>query len=152
MSIHQTSLYVGIVASGFIAGYIGENFGWQRAFLSFGLVGILWAFIVLWRVKDTPMPQEELNEAEEKPSFIEMVKAIFSRKTVYFLSLAFGCMCFVNVGYLTWMPTYLHEQFNMSLSAAGLHSTLYHFLFAFFGVMLGARISDRLALKRKRCV
>ena len=149
MSIHQTSLYVGIVASGFIAGYIGEKFGWQISFLSFGLVGILWAFIVLWRVKDTPMPKEELNEVEEKPSFIEMVKAIFSRKTVYFLSLAFGCMCFVNVGYLTWMPTYLHEQFNMSLSAAGLHSTLYHFLFAFFGVMLGARISDRLALKRK---
>ena len=107
MSIHQTSLYVGIVASGFIA------------------------------------------ENEEKPSFIEIVKVVFSRKTVYFLSLAFGCMCFVNVGYLTWMPTYLHEKFNMSLSSAGLHSTLYHFLFAFFGVMLGARISDRLALKRK---
>ncbi|WP_286850531.1 MFS transporter [Proteiniphilum sp. UBA5480] len=150
MSIHQTSLYVGIVASGFIAGYIGENFGWQMAFLSFGLVGILWAFVVLWRVKDTPMPKDELNENGEKPSFIEIVKAVFSRKTVYFLSLAFGCMCFVNVGYLTWMPTYLHEKFNMSLSAAGLHSTLYHFLFAFFGVMLGARISDRLALKRRR--
>lgn len=150
MSIHQTSLYVGIVASGFIAGYIGENYGWQWAFLSFGLVGILWAFVVLWRVKDTPMPKDELNENEVKPSFIEIVKVVFSRKTVYFLSLAFGCMCFVNVGYLTWMPTYLHEKFNMSLSAAGLHSTLYHFLFAFFGVMLGARISDRFALKRKQ--
>ncbi|WP_298647536.1 MFS transporter [uncultured Proteiniphilum sp.] len=150
MSIHQTSLYVGIVASGFIAGYIGENYGWRMAFLSFGLVGILWAFVVFWRVKDTPMPKDELNENEEKPSFTEIIKAVFSRKTVYFLSLAFGCMCFVNVGYLTWMPTYLHEGFNMSLSAAGLHSTLYHFLFAFFGVMLGARISDRLALKRKQ--
>lgn len=150
MSIHQTSLYAGVVASGFIAGYIGENYGWRMAFLSFGLVGVLWAFVVLSGVKDTPMPKEETNEQEEKLSFMEIIKAVFSRKTVYFLSLAFGCMCFVNVGYLTWMPTFLHEKFDMSLSAAGLHSTLYHFLFAFFGVMIGARISDKLALKRKQ--
>lgn len=149
MSIHQTSLYAGIVASGFIAGYIGENYGWRMSFLSFGLVGIIWALVVLFGIKDTPMPKEDTEVSEEKPSFTEILKAVFSRKTVYFLSLAFGCMCFVNVGYLTWMPTYLHETFDMPLSSAGLHSTLYHFLFAFFGVMIGARISDKLAHKRK---
>lgn len=148
MSIHQTAVYAGIVASGFIAGYIGENYGWRMAFLSFGLVGIIWALVVMWKVQDTPMPEEE--KKTDKPKFMEIMRAVFSKQTVYFLSLAFGCMCFVNVGYLTWMPTYLHEKFNMSLSAAGLHSTLYHFLFAFFGVMLGARISDRLAAKRKQ--
>lgn len=150
MSIHQTSVYVGIVASGFIAGYIGENYGWRMAFLSFGLVGILWALVVWLKVEDTPIPVGESGEEVETPGLWEITRAVFSRKTVYFLSLAFGCMCFVNVGYLTWMPTYLHEKFNMSLSAAGLHSTLYHFLFAFFGVMLGARISDRQALRRKQ--
>ncbi|WP_085537702.1 MFS transporter [Massilibacteroides vaginae] len=150
MSIHQTSLYTGIVASGFIAGYIGENYGWRMAFLSFGLIGVIWAFVALWGIKDTPMPKKETNTHDKNPRFTEIIKAIFSRKTVYFLSLAFGCMCFVNVGYLTWMPTFLHEKFNMSLSSAGLHSTLYHFLFAFFGVMVGARISDKLALKRKQ--
>ena len=150
MSIHQTSLYAGIVASGFIAGYIGENYGWRMSFLTFGLVGILWSLVVLWKVKDTPMPKDEKKVNETKTTFAEIVKAVFSRKTVYFLSLAFGCMCFVNVGYLTWMPTYLHEKFGMSLSAAGLHSTLYHFLFAFLGVMAGARISDKLSTKRKQ--
>ena len=150
MSIHQTSLYAGIVASGFIAGYIGENYGWRMSFFTFGLIGALWAFVLLWKVKDTPMPKVEKVENENKPSFVEIVKAVFSRPTVYFLSLAFGCMCFVNVGYLTWMPTYLHEKFGMTLSAAGLHSTLYHFLFAFFGVMIGARISDKLSMKRKQ--
>jgi MFS family permease len=150
LSIHQTSLYAGIVASGFIAGYIGERYGWRTAFLSFGLIGVIWSLIVLWKVQDTPPPREDTVEKENKPTFSEIVKAIFSRKTVAFLSLAFGCMCFVNVGYLTWMPTYLHERFEMSLSAAGLHSTLYHFLFAFFGVVAGARISDKLALKRKQ--
>lgn len=149
MSIHQTSLYAGIIASGFIAGYIGENYGWRVAFLSFGIIGVIWAIVVLWGIKDTPMPESDEGE-DLKPSFPEILKAVFSRKTVYFLSLAFGCMCFVNVGYLTWMPTFLHEKYDMPLSAAGLHSTLYHFLFAFFGVMIGARISDKLASSRKQ--
>jgi sugar phosphate permease len=149
MSVHQTAVYAGIVASGFIAGYIGDNYGWRMAFLSFGLVGILWAFVVMWRVQDAPIPIEE-DKKSDHIGFWKILKAIFSKQTVYFLSLAFGCMCFVNVGYLTWMPTYLHEKFNMSLASAGLHSTLYHFLLAFFGVMLGARISDRLAIKRKQ--
>src|SRR5690606_24417431 len=148
MSIHQTSLYVGVVLSGFIAGYIGEHHGWQTAFYTFGIVGILWAFVTLWRVKDTPLPAENEGAGETAPGFVETVRAVFAKRTVYFLSLAFGLMCFVNVGYLTWMPTYLHERFGLSLAGAGLHSTLYHFAFAFVGVMIGARIADRLALRR----
>ena len=148
MSIHQTSLYVGVVLSGFVAGYIGEHHGWSAAFYTFGSVGVVWAFVTLWRVKDTPLPVGKEGEAEAAPGFAETVKTVFAKRTVYFLSLAFGLMCFVNVGYLTWMPTYLHERFGLSLAAAGLHSTLYHFAFAFVGVMIGARVSDRLASRR----
>lgn len=148
MSIHQTSLYVGVVVSGFVAGYIGEHYGWRAAFYTFGSVGILWSLVVLWRVKDTPLPAKADGENEAVPGFIETVRAVFAKQTVYFLSLAFGLMCFVNVGYLTWMPTYLHERFGLSLAAAGLHSTLYHFAFAFVGVMVGARVADRFALRR----
>ncbi len=148
MSIHQTSLYVGVVLSGFVAGYIGEHHGWRAAFYVFGSVGVLWAFVTLWRIRDTPLPVSSGEENEAPPGFAETVRTVFAKRTVYFLSLAFGLMCFVNVGYLTWMPTYLHERFGLSLAAAGLHSTLYHFAFAFVGVMVGARIADRLALRR----
>lgn len=151
LSIHQTSLYVGIVASGFLAGYIGENYGWQMAFFSFGIVGVLWAMVILIKLKDTSLVKENNTAiAESRPGFREIVTAVFSKKTVYFLSLAFGAMVFVNVGYLTWMPTFLHEKFEMSLSASGFASVFYHHLFAFLGVMIGGRLSDKLALKRKQ--
>lgn len=150
MSIHQTSLYAGIILSGFIAGYIGENYGWKSAFYVFGSAGIVWALVVLCRIRDTPLTQDAEHAMASVPSFRKTIEAVFAKKTVYFLSAAFGLMCFVNVGYLTWMPTYLHEKFGMSLSAAGLHSTLYHFLSAFVGVIVGAKISDRYAMKRKR--
>lgn len=148
MSIHQTSLYVGVVLSGFVAGYIGEHHGWRVAFYVFGSMGVLWSFVTLWRIKDTPLLATSGGEIADSPGFGETVRTVFSKRTVYFLSLAFGLMCFVNVGYLTWMPTYLHERFGLSLAAAGLHSTLYHFAFAFVGVIVGARIADRLALRR----
>lgn len=32
MSIHQTSYYFGVIASGLIAGYIGQMWGWRSAF------------------------------------------------------------------------------------------------------------------------
>ena len=41
MSIHQTSYYFGVIASGFLAGYIGQRWGWRSAFLIFGAVGVL---------------------------------------------------------------------------------------------------------------
>lgn len=147
MSLHQTSLYAGVIVSGFIAGWIGECYGWRAAFFTFGGVGILWALVVAKKVHDTPMPAREGNAARH--GFAETVRAVFSRRTVWLLSLAFGCMQIVSVGYLTWIPTYLYEKFGLSLAQAGLHSTLYHFLFAFLGVMLGARISDKLSARRK---
>ena len=148
LSIHQTALYIGIVASGFISGYIGQHYGWRMSFYTFGFFGVICALVVLFKVENTPMP-ESSDGASKNPGFLEMLSAVCKKESFYLLSLAFACMCFVNVGFVTWMPTYLHEKFGMSLAAAGLNSTLYHFASAFAGVILGAKISDFFALKRK---
>jgi MFS family permease len=148
LSIHQTSLYTGIVASGFIAGYIGEHYGWRSSFYVFGGVGVLWSIVVFYKLKDSPT--DTTNLTQERPKFKEILRAILAKKTVYFLSLAFGAMVFVNIGYLTWMPTFLHEKFDMSLSSAGFNSMFYHHLFAFVGVMVGGKLSDHFAAVRKR--
>ncbi|UBM59969.1 MFS transporter [Marinilongibacter aquaticus] len=147
LSIHQTSLYTGIVASGFIAGYIGENYGWRSSFYVFGGIGVLWSFVVLAKLKDSPTTV--VKSQVEKPQFRQIIKAVLTKKTVYFLSLAFGAMVFVNIGYLTWMPTFLHEKYDMSLSQAGFSSMFYHHLFAFLGVMVGGKVSDHFAAVRK---
>jgi MFS transporter, Spinster family, sphingosine-1-phosphate transporter len=37
MSVHQVSYYLGVIATGFLAGYIGEKYGWRSVFYIFGV-------------------------------------------------------------------------------------------------------------------
>lgn len=145
MSIHQTSLYVGIVASGFIAAYIGEHLGWRMSFFTFGLGGLLLCVYLFFRMEDTP---QEVKE-EGRHSIGYVIKEIFRKKTVWMLCLAFGGMCFVNIGYVTWMSTFYHEKYHLSLSTAGFTSMFFHFAAALLGVLIGGKFSDKYAQKRK---
>jgi len=146
MAVHQTSLYLGIVASGWTAGYIGQRFGWRAAFWFFGAAGILLAAVVMTRLRNAPAMQV----ADRVPPLL-VLRTIVRRPTVWLLAMGFAGMVFVNIGYLTWTPTYLHERFGLSLANAGFSSMFYHHLGAFAGVLVGGRLSDRIA-KRKAVV
>lgn len=143
MSIHQTSYYVGIILSGYIAGYIGEHYGWRNAFYIFGAVGVIHGLVLIFRLKDKIDYQEE--KKEEKVRLSEGFKVLFRTPTALMLTIGFSGLIFVLTGYLTWMPTYLYENFDMSLSSAGFHSMFYTHLFAFIGVILTGKYSDKFA-------
>ena len=148
ISIHQTANYAGVVVSGFIAGYIGEQFGWRYSFYTFGVAGIVVAAIIALRVKNTKIVSSP--EVEDKINIKEAIKYTLAKKTLIYLSLAFGLMVFTLIGYLTWMPTFLHEKFALPLSNAGFSSMFYHHLAAFAGVLIGGRWSDHIAKRRKK--
>ena len=161
MSIHQTSYYVGVILSGFVAGYIGQHYGWRSAFLVFGAVGVIHAVVMIFRLKDKSeegkvnseegkVISEKVNSGGvkgEKISIFEGFRVLFTTPTAVMLTIGFSGLIFVLTGYLTWMPTYLFEEFNMSLAEAGFHSMFYTHLFAFFGVMIAGKLSDKLAGK-----
>lgn len=145
MSIHQTSYYIGIILSGYVAGYIGERYGWRNAFYVFGAVGVIHGIVLIFRLNDKKGHQEE--KTEEKVRLLEGFKILFSTPTALMLTIGFSGLIFVLTGYLTWMPTYLYENFNMSLSSAGFHSMFYTHLFAFVGIIMAGKYSDKFAKK-----
>jgi len=153
MSIHQTSYYLGIIVSGYLAGYVGEHYGWRNAFYIFGAVGVIHAIVLIFRLKDRKdkLPIEKGLEAnvdiKEKIRFFEGFKVLFTTPSAVVLTIGFSGLIFVITGYLTWMPTYLYENFGMSLSSAGFHSMFYTHLFAFVGVLIAGKLSDRIARK-----
>jgi len=147
LSIHQSALYAGIIISGYIAGYIADRFGWHMAFYLFGGFGILLALVLFFRLENPPPGYLVRSGNEVKKPVSEVIGVFFNKPTALMLALAFTGMQFVGVGFLVWMPTYLYEKFHFSLARAGFDSTFYHHIAAFIGVIAGARIADRLAIK-----
>lgn len=146
MSIHQTALYTGIITSGYLAGWLADRFGWRVAFYIFGAFGILLSLIIGFRLKDS-LPQPDKKDENHKTMIIEALDVFFKKPTALLLTVAFAGMVFVNVGFMTWMPTYLHEKFGFSLAISGFNATFYHYVAAFIGVLLGASVSDRFSSK-----
>ncbi|MPM76512.1 D-galactonate transporter [bioreactor metagenome] len=143
LSIHQTAVYAGIILSGVLAGYIGEKVGWRSSFHIFGAAGVILAIVFMLRVK----PEHKKRTKIDHKVLATMKDAllVFKKPTVILLTLAFACMVFVNIGYLTWMPLYLVEQYGMSITYAGFSSLIYHHIGAFLGVLIGAKIADNQA-------
>ncbi len=140
MSIHQTALYAGIIISGYLTGWIADQFGWRVAFFTFGAVGVILSLIIAARLKDSrPVKRDSSGQSSIKDALL----IFFKKPTALLLTLAFSGMVFVNVGFMTWMPTYLHEKFGFSLARSGFDATFYHYIAAFFGVLIGASFADR---------
>lgn len=145
MSLHQTAYYLGVIASGFLAGLIADKLGWQYSFFIFGSAGVVFAFILAWRLADAPPKAAPVDAPADKPSFFEALGAIFKVPTAVCMIIGFTCLIFVLTGYLTWMPKYLMTQFDLSSASAGLHSMLWTHAAAFVGVLLAGTLSDRVA-------
>lgn len=146
MSIHQTSYYLGVITCGFLAGWLAEKLGWQYAFFLFGGAGILFTAILALRLRDkAPEPDAAAAPKADAPSLPAAISAIFKVPTAVCMLVAYCGLIFGLNGYLTWMPKYLKETFDLSLSSAGFHSMFWTHAAAFVGVLVAGMLSDRMA-------
>ena len=154
MSIHQTSYYVGVILAGWLAGYIGDHLGWQYAFYIFGGAGVLWAAVMALRLKDLPRGDSSAAPQNDKPKIWDGFKTVFTTPTALMVTIGFCGFIFVITGYMTWVPTFLQENFGQTGAQAGLNSMLWTYVAAFVGVLLAGTLSDRWAAKdpKKRMI
>ena len=149
MSIHQTAYYVGVIASGFLAGLVADKLGWQYSFLIFGAAGVVFAFVLLLRLRDKNTAQQKAEATQQsKPSFFEAMAAIFKVPTAVCMIFGFTSLIFVLTGYLTWMPKCLMETFDLSSASAGFNSMFWTHAAAFVGVLVAGSLSDKLAASK----
>ncbi len=154
MSIHQTSYYVGVILAGWLAGYIGDHLGWKYAFYIFGGAGVVWALVMALRLKDSPAEGTSVKPEPKKISILDGFRTVFTTPTALMVTIGFCGFIFVITGYMTWVPTFLQENFGQTGAQAGLHSMLWTYVAAFAGVLLAGTLSDKWAAKdpKKRMV
>jgi len=145
MSVHQTSYYLGVIVSGFLTGFIAERLGWKYSVFIFGAAGIAVAVVLALRLRDKPA--ESPVETKDQPGLFASMAAIFKVPTAVCMIIAYTSLIFVLNGYLTWMPKFLKETFELTPSSAGFHSMFWTHAAAFVGVLAAGWLSDRIAAK-----
>ncbi len=154
MSFHQTSVYAGTIAGGFFAGLIGQHYGWRWSFIVFGGLGVLLGILlhfILHEPKRGASERADLGAGAShgvatvgRLSFLEFIRLIRTTPTLQVLLGAFMCANFVALVLLTWMPSYLKENFGMSLAMAGLGATLFVQVASMCAAPLGGYFADKL--------
>ncbi len=152
MSIHQAALYLGIMTSGFFGGFIAKQWGWRSVFFVYGGVGIIIGALFIYLLKDERDFADEDGEeqAETKPVWenpLHSLSIIFRKPTSLLLTIGFTAIVYVNNAYLTFAPGFLEEKFDISREQAGTYAMFYHHAAALVGVLIGGRLSDKLASK-----
>lgn len=147
MSIHQTAYYVGVILAGWLAGLIADKLGWQYSFIIFGVAGIVWGGIMVFRLKDKTDATVTVKEGKERIGFFDGFKTVFTTPTALVMTLGFSALIFVITGYMTWVPAYLQEEFSQSQAAAGFSSMFYTYVAAFIGVLIAGSLSDKLSVR-----
>ena len=149
LSIYQSALYVGILVSSVLAGWLGgaSQGGWRISFWVFGGVAIVWMAVLTVFLRNTPALK--VHDEEVKPKFSDAFKAFASKPCAWLLTFAFGMLVFGSNCFRTWMPAFMQKaNWGLSPASAAFHSVFWFYLGSFIGIAIGARTSDKLARAR----
>lgn len=146
--IHMAGIMFG-QSLGFLGGWIAESSAWNNAFSTFGILGVVYAFVLFFFLRDAPARQVA-TPAVSGIRFTDALRNLFSKRA-YWLALAFwGMIGVVNWMIVSWLPTYYKEQFNLSQSMAGVYATGYFHTASLLGVLAGGAWADRWSLSNPR--
>ncbi|MCT1530136.1 MFS transporter [Sphingobacterium daejeonense] len=150
--LHIGGVYVG-QSLGFIGGWLAETHSWHYAFHMFGLIGVIYAFILIFLLKDKNETKtkslDNVNFLENNVKFYDALKILFQNKAFKIVLLIWGLSGAVSWMINGWLPTYYQEKFNLSQTDAGIYSTVYFFSAMLIGVIFGGACADLWSKRNK---
>ena len=132
---------------GFVGGWLAQDNTWNSPFRIFGIVGIVYALVLVFFLNDAPPCQAVRSPVADPPKnsvhFASAIKSLFSRGSFGLALLFWGFLGMVGWLVIGWLPTYYQEHFRLSQAEAGLYATGYVQITALIGVLLGGALADR---------
>ncbi|MDC0865038.1 MFS transporter [Rickettsiaceae bacterium] len=113
------------------SGYLVTHFGWRYAFFIPAIIAAIVSYILFNMLRDSPKdlgfpPVEAYKGDEGFTEFenshfttIEIFRKVFINKNIWYLCLANMCVYIVRIGIISWIPLFLKEFKDISLSQAG---------------------------------
>lgn len=135
---------VGIAVGMVLGGYLGANYGWRIALLAVGLPGILLALLVRYTLR------EPVKKQNEEIGPLEAAKHLFSFASFRWAVLG-ACLTNIPIAAKSlWEPSFLDRIYGLSGLELGVTMVVINAVPTMFGVVVGATLTDRLAMSDKR--
>lgn len=146
VGIHMTGLYLGQAIGGFGA-TLAAAYSWNTTFYWFGIIGIVYAFVLAVFLKDKKrVAPEEAKEGTPKKSQANVLlslKSLFANPAFWVILLYFAIPSLPGWATKNWLPTLFAENLGLPMSQAGPIATITIAFSSFVGVVFGGILSDR---------
>lgn len=146
VGIHMTGLYLGQAIGGFGA-TLAAAYSWNTTFYWFGIIGIVYAFVLAVFLKDKKRvaPEEAKESTLKKPqaNVLLSLKSLFTNPAFWVILLYFAIPSLPGWATKNWLPTLFAENLGLPMSQAGPIATITIAFSSFVGVVLGGILSDR---------
>lgn len=152
VGIHNCGISIGSGLGG-MGGWLAERHGWSFAFSLFGIIGILYAVVLAFGVRDAPRQIADspaVVGTVDKVGFLPAMRSLFSQRSFLILLAHWGLMGLAAWGIVGWMPTYLQQQFKLGQGEAGFAATGYLQISTVIGLIIGGTWADRWSRKHER--
>jgi sugar phosphate permease len=146
MALQNLGLVAGAAIAPPIVAAIITFWGWKSAFIITGLIAGILGTVFYFYTKDDPaddkrVSQDELawirhDQVAEDHSALPQgfIQTLLSRPSLWAVGIANFGLDFINFMFLSWYPTYLTEQYHMSLGRMGVMA-MEPYVFGVIGVL-----------------
>lgn len=140
-----TAQIAGVIAGASFGGWMAQQGHWRTAFVSLGILGLVYAIPYAWFLRSLPIRSEPQDAClildQQQPKPIQFLD-IFRAKTFAFLCVVFPLFVFGLWMIYSWLARYLEETFGLSTAQAGWISTVYLQGATILGLFSGGYIAD----------
>lgn len=154
IGIHMTGLYIGQALGGFGA-TIANRYSWETTFHTFGLVGVLYSFLLILFLHEKKDSHQWVSKSKGKPQspFKDALKGVcvvLSNVSFWIILFYFATPSFPGWATKNWLPTLFSENLGISMAEAGPLATITIASSSFLGVIFGGILSDKWIQKNLR--
>lgn len=143
VGLHMTGLYMGSALGGFGA-TMADALSWRETFHIFGLVGVVYALILVLFLYDKKKEKTVVVEAQTALPVAEVTaKPFYKNIAFWILLLYFTAPSLPGWATKNWLPTLFSDTLNLPMAQAGPMATITIAVSSLIGVLLGGTISDK---------
>jgi MFS family permease len=146
ISVLTTAQIAGTVVGSWFGGWMADRGAWRTAFFVLGGVGLAYAFpyFAFLRSMKLERSTETSNTAQHKAEAWSGMFTILAIPTYQILCIAFPVFVFGLWLLYGWLPSFLHDKFELSQSDAAFNATLYLQGSTAIGLLGGGWLADKL--------